>query len=67
MAFSYAHKQLRTIQADAELTAKMEAEYKAVKHIAPNGKSYTTAHAWNFNSLLHEEKQEHPIEELVEF
>ena len=62
-AFAYAHKQLRAIEADAEQTAQMQAEYKATKHIAPNGKSYTTAHAWKFNSLLWKWKREHPFEE----
>jgi hypothetical protein len=53
-AFAYAHKQLRAIEVDTEQTAQMQAEYKAAKHIAPNGKSYSTAHAWKFNSLLYE-------------
>lgn len=60
-AFAYAHKQLHAIEADAELTAQMQAEYKAAKHIATNGKSYTTAHAWKFNSLLQEWKQTNPF------
>ena len=61
-AFAYAHKELHAIEADAVLTAKMEEEYKAAKHKAPNGKVYTTAHAWKFNSLLHEWKETHPFE-----
>lgn len=61
-AFAYAHKELHAIEADAELTAKMEEEYKAAKHKAPNGKEYTTAHAWKFNSLLLEWKETHPFE-----
>ena len=51
-AFAYAHKELHAIEADEELTAQMEADYKTAKHKAPNGKEYTTAHAWKFNSLL---------------
>ncbi len=54
VTFAYAHKQLHTIEANAELTALMETDYKAANGKAPNGKTYTTAHAWKFNSLLHE-------------
>lgn len=60
-AFAYAHKQLHAIEANTELTAQMEADYEAANHKAPNGKTYTTAHAWKFNSLLWEWKQEHPF------
>ena len=60
-AFAYAHKQLHAIEANAELTAQMEADYKAAKGKAPNGKTYTTAHAWKFNSLLWEWKQANPF------
>ena len=62
-AFSYAHKQLHAIESDEQLTAQMNADYRAAKHKAPNGKSYSTAHAWKFNSLLHEYKQSHPFKE----
>ena len=61
-AFAYAHKELHAIEADAELTEKMNQEYEAARHKAPNGKVYTTAHAWKFNSLLHEFKVNHPFE-----
>ena len=60
-AFAYAHKQLHAIEANAELTAQMEADYKAANGKAPNGKTYTTAHAWKFNSLLWEWKQANPF------
>ena len=60
-AFAYAHKQLHAIEADENLTAQMNADYQAAKHKAPNGKSYATAHAWKFNSLIWEWKQEHPF------
>ena len=56
-AFGYAHKQLHT----TELTALMETDYKAANGKAPNGKSYSTAHAWKFNSLLFEWKQANPF------
>ena len=61
-AFAYAHQQLRIIESDEIQTAQMNADYQAAMHIAPNGKSYPTAHAWKFNSLLWEWKQEHPFE-----
>ena len=60
-AFAYAHKQLQAIEADAELTARMEADFKNAQSKAPNGKTYTTAHAWKFNTLLHEWKQNNPF------
>ncbi len=62
-AFAYAHKQLRAIESDEELTAQMNADYQTAKHKAPNGKSYATAHAWKFNCLLYEYKQTNPYEE----
>lgn len=51
-AFAYAHKKLHAIEANAEMTVQMEAEFEASKGKAPNGKTYTTVHAWKFNSLL---------------
>ena len=65
-AFAYAHKQLRAIESDASQTAQMNADYAAAKHLAPNGKSYPTAHAWKFNCLLCEWKQTNPFEEFQE-
>lgn len=62
-AFAYAHKQLHAIESDEALRAQMNADYQAANHIAPNTKSYTTAHAWKFNSLLWEWKQANPFEE----
>ena len=61
-AFAYAHQQLRAIESDASQTAQMNADYAAAKHLAPNGKSYPTAHAWKFNCLIHEYKQANPLE-----
>jgi hypothetical protein len=40
----------------------MNADYEAAKHLASNGKSYPTAHAWKFNCLVHEYKQANPFE-----
>ena len=64
-AFAYAHKQLHAIEANAELNAQMEAAFEAAQGKAPNGKTYTTAHAWKFNSLLWEWKQEHPFIDII--
>ena len=61
-AFAFAHKQLRAIESDALQTAQMNAAYEAANHLAPNGKSYPTAHAWKFNCLIHEYKQANPLE-----
>lgn len=63
-AFAYAHKQLRKIESDPTQKEQMEKEYEQSKHLAPNGKSYTTAHAWKFNCLLHEYKQDNPFENI---
>lgn len=65
-AFAYAHKELHAIEADEELTSKMNHEYKAARHKAPNGKVYTMAHAWKFNSLLWEWKKAHPFDERMQ-
>lgn len=64
-AFAFAHKQLRAIESDALQTAQMNADYAATKHLAPNGKSYPTAHAWKFNCLIHEYKQANPLEQFL--
>lgn len=61
-AFAYAHKQLCAIESDASQTAQMNTDYAAANHLAPNGKSYLTAHAWKFNCLLYEYKQANPFE-----
>ena len=61
-AFAYAHKELHAIEADEELRAEMNREYEAARYKAPNGKDYTTAHAWKFNSLLWKWKRENPFE-----
>lgn len=63
-AFAYAHKQLHAIESSPESLAQMRADYTAAHGVAANGKSYTTAHAWKFNSLLHDYKMAHPF--LVE-
>ena len=54
--------ELHAIEANAEMDAQMKADFEVAKHRAPNGKEYTTAHAWKFNSLLWEWKKENPME-----
>lgn len=61
-AFAYAHKQLRAIESDVAQTAQMNTDYAAAKHLAPNGKSYSTAHSWKFNFLIYEYKHANPLE-----
>jgi hypothetical protein len=55
--------ELHAIEANAEMDAQMESDYKAANGKAPNGKTYTTAHAWKINSLLWTWKQKNPFEE----
>ena len=62
-AFAYAHKQLHALESTPESLAQINADFEAANHIASNGKSYSTAHAWKFNSLLHEYKSTHPFEQ----
>lgn len=61
-AFAYAHRELNRIEKDETLTQEMNADYTAANHLAPNGKSYPTSHAWKFNCLIHEYKQTNPFE-----
>ena len=61
-AFAYAHKQLRAIESDASQTAQMNADYEAANHLAPNGKSYPTAHAWNSIALSMNTNIANPLE-----
>ena len=60
-AFAYAHAELRRIESDPALTEQMNADYEAAAHRAPNGRTYLTAHAWQFNTLLHAYKTAHPF------
>ena len=61
-AFKYAHAQLRALLSNPESKTQLESDYESSKHIATNGKTYTTLRAWKFNSLLHDWKQQHPFE-----
>lgn len=44
-AIAYVHKQLHAIEANTELTAQTESDFKTAQGKAPNGKIHTTAHA----------------------
>jgi len=60
-AFKYANSQLKLLTTP-EAKAQLEKEYEAANGIATNGKTYTTARAWKFNSLIFDYKQTHPFE-----
>lgn len=59
--FAHANRQLALLKSSPESEAQLNAEFEAAKHIASNGKTYTTVWAWKFNSLLYEYKQSHPF------
>jgi hypothetical protein len=60
-AFKYANSRLKLLTTP-EAKAQLEKEYEAANHVATNGKTYTTARAWKFNSLIFDYKQTHPFE-----
>ena len=61
-AFKYANSQLKLLTSP-EAKAQLEADFEAAKHIASNGKTYTSVRAWKYNSLIYEYKQSHPFEQ----
>ena len=61
-AFAYATSQVKLITSP-EAKAQLEADFEAARHIATNGKTYTTSRAWKFNSLIHDYKLAHPFEQ----
>ncbi len=61
-AFKYANSQLKLLTS-TEAKAQLEADFEAAKHVASNGKTYTTVRAWKYNSLIHEYKKSHPFEQ----
>ena len=63
-AFAYANSQIKLLTTP-EAKAQMAADFEAAKHIASNGKKYTTARAWKFNSLLYDFKQSHPYQSPI--
>ena len=60
-AFKYANSQLKLL-ATSEAKAQLQTDFDAAHYIASNGKTYSTARAWKFNSLIFEYKQTHPFE-----
>ena len=64
-AFKFANSQLKLLTT-TEAKAQLIADYEAAQHIASNGKTYITARAWKFNSLIHEYKQTHPFDSWQE-
>ena len=46
-----------------QASKQLKAEYEAAHHIGSNGKTYTTAWSWKFNSLQFEYRQAHPFVE----
>ena len=64
-AFKYANSQLKLITTP-EAKAQLQADFEAAHHIASNGKTYATARAWKFNSLIFEFKQAHPFDGWLE-
>ena len=61
-AFKYANSQLKLLTSP-EAKAQLEADFEAAKHVASNGKTYTTVRSLKYNSLIHEYKQSHPFEQ----
>ena len=61
-AFKYANSQLKLLTSP-EAKAQLAADFEAAKHVASNGKIYTTVRAWKYNSLIHVYKQSHPFEQ----
>ena len=59
-AFKSANSQLKLLTSP-EAKAQLAADFEAAKHIASNGKKYTTVRAWKFNSLIHDYKVAHPF------
>ena len=60
-AFAYANKITNELFSSSESVTQLNEEYEASKHIASNGKTYSTPRAWKFNSLLHNYKLAHPF------
>ena len=61
--FGYANAHMAEHYGTPEGKARLKAEFDAANHIGSNGKTYTTAWAWKFNSLQFEYRQAHPFVE----
>ena len=63
-AFAYANSYMAQHYGTPETKALLTSEYEAANHIATNGKTYSTAWSWKFNSLQHDWKTAHPFAQL---
>ena len=61
--FAYANAYMAQNYGTPEGKAQLKAEFEAANHIGSNGKTYTTAWSWKFNSLQFEYRQAHPFAE----
>lgn len=59
--FAYANAYMAEHYGTPEGKAQLKAEFEAAHQIGSNGKTYTTAWSWKFNSLQHEYRQTHPF------
>ena len=59
--FAYANEYMAEHYGTPEGKIRLAAEYEAAQHIGSNGKTYTTAWGWKFNSLQFEYRQCHPF------
>lgn len=58
--FAYANDYMAKHYGTPEGKAQLRAECEAANHIGSNGKTYSTAWSWKFNSLQFEYRQAHP-------
>jgi len=59
--FAYANAYMAEHYGTPEGKALLKAEFEAAHYIGSNGKTYTTAWSWKFNSLQYEYRQTHPF------
>jgi hypothetical protein len=59
--FAYANAYMAEHYGTPEGKAQLKAEFEAAQHIGTNGKTYTTAWSWKFNSLQYDYRQSHPF------
>ncbi len=60
--FAYANAHMAEHYGTPKGKARLKAEFEAAQHIGTNGKTYTTAWSWKFNSFQFEYRQSHPFE-----
>lgn len=57
--FAFANAYMAQHYGTPETKAQLNAEFESAHHIGSNGKTYTTAWSWKFNSLQFEYRQSH--------